>query len=89
MTSPDWFAKSRWFYKVNEDFGSFDDTPEIQAKVNNILKGATNELDSVSLLTHWVADEVRYSGISMGCGEEIYLAQRSNDIQRPLRRLQG
>jgi hypothetical protein len=68
-TSPDWFAKSRWFYKVNEDFGSFDDTPEIQAKVNNILKGATNELDSVSLLTHWVADEVRYSGISMGCGE--------------------
>ena len=68
-TSPDWFAKSRWFYKVNEDFGSFDDTPEIQAKVNEILKPAKNELDSISLLTHWVADEVRYSGISMGCGE--------------------
>ncbi len=68
-TSPDWFAKSRWFYKVNEDFGSFDDTPEIQAKVNDILKGAANELDSISRLTHWVADEVRYSGISMGCGE--------------------
>jgi hypothetical protein len=68
-TSPDWFAKSRWFYKVNEDFGSFDDTPDIQAKVNDILKGATNELDSISRLTHWVADEVRYSGISMGCGE--------------------
>jgi hypothetical protein len=68
-TSPDWFAKSRWFYKVNEDFGSFTDTPKIQAKVDEILKGAKNELDSVSLLTHWVADEVRYSGISMGCGE--------------------
>jgi hypothetical protein len=68
-TSPDWFAKSRWFYKVNEDFGSFDVTPEIQAKVNEILKPAKNELDSISLLTHWVADEVRYSGISMGCGE--------------------
>ena len=68
-TSPDWFAKSRWFYKVNEDFGSFDDTPEIQAKVNDILKSAKNELDSISLLTHWVADEIRYSGISMGCGE--------------------
>jgi hypothetical protein len=37
--------------------------------VNELLKGAKNELDSVSLLTHWVADEVRYSGISMGCGE--------------------
>ena len=68
-TSPDWFAKSRWFYKVNEDFGSFNDTPQIQAKVNEILKGAKCEMDSVSLLTHWVADEVRYSGISMGCGE--------------------
>lgn len=68
-TSPDWFAKSRWFYKVNEDFGSFNDTPQIQAKVNEILKGAKSEMDSVSLLTHWVADEVRYSGISMGCGE--------------------
>lgn len=68
-TSPDWFAKSRWFYKVNEDFGSFDVTPEIKAKVNEILKNAKTELDSISLLTHWVADEVRYSGISMGCGE--------------------
>ena len=68
-TSPDWFAKSRWFYKVNEDFGSFDVTPDIQVQVNEILKPAKNELDSISLLTHWVADEVRYSGISMGCGE--------------------
>ncbi len=68
-TSPDWFAKSRWFYKVNEDFGSFDVTPDIQAKVNEILRSAKDETDSISLLTHWVADEVRYSGISMGCGE--------------------
>ncbi|MCX6246305.1 MAG: DUF3857 and transglutaminase domain-containing protein [Bacteroidetes bacterium] len=68
-TSPDWYAKSRWFYKVNEDFGSFDVTPEIQSKVNEILKPAKTELDSISILTHWVADEVRYSGISMGCGE--------------------
>ena len=68
-TSPDWYAKSRWFYQVNEDFGSFDWTPEIKAKVDEILLDAKSEMDSVSLLTHWVADEVRYSGISMGCGE--------------------
>jgi len=68
-TSPDWYAKSRWFCKVNEDFGSFDFTPEIKAKVNEILKGAKTETDSISLLTHWAADEIRYSGISMGCGE--------------------
>jgi transglutaminase-like putative cysteine protease len=68
-TSPDWYAKSMWFYQVNEDFGSFDSTPEIDRKVAEILRGARTEMDSVSRLTHWVADEIRYSGISMGCGE--------------------
>ncbi len=68
-TSPDWFAKSTWFFGVNEDFGSFDSTPEIKSKVDEILKGAKNELDSVSRLTHWCGDEIRYSGISMGPGE--------------------
>ncbi len=72
-TTPGWNAKSTWFYKVNEDFGSFDSTPEIKKKVDEILKGATSEMDSVSRLTHWVADEVRYSGISMGCGEGFTL----------------
>ncbi|HSG67700.1 MAG TPA: DUF3857 and transglutaminase domain-containing protein, partial [Bacteroidales bacterium] len=69
-SSPDWYAKSLWFYNVNEEFGSFDVTPDVKAKVDEILKGkAKTEMDSISLLTHWVADEVRYSGISMGPGE--------------------
>ncbi len=68
-TSPDWYSKSKWFYKVNEVFGSFHVTPEVQFKVNDILKGSKTEQDSISCLTHWVADEIRYSGISMGCGE--------------------
>ncbi|MCB0805524.1 MAG: DUF3857 and transglutaminase domain-containing protein, partial [Bacteroidales bacterium] len=68
-TSPDWYAKSVWFYKVNEDFGSFESTLEIDRKVAEILEGAENEMDSVALLTHWVADNIRYSGISMGEGE--------------------
>lgn len=69
-SSPDWYAKSLWFYNVNEDFGSFEVTPEVKEKVDEILKGkARNEMDSISLLTHWVADEIRYSGISMGEGE--------------------
>ncbi len=68
-TSPDWEAKSLWFYGVNEDYGSFNSTPEIDKKVNEILKNAKDEMDSISLLTHWVADEIRYSGISMGPGE--------------------
>ena len=72
-TSPDWEAKSKWFYGVNEDFGSFESTPDIDAKVNEILQDAKDEMDSVSLLTHWVADNIRYSGISMGCGEGFTL----------------
>lgn len=68
-TSPDWYAKSVWFYGVNEDYGSFEWTPEIKEKVDEILAGATDEMDSISRLTHWVADEIRYSGISMGEGE--------------------
>jgi hypothetical protein len=72
-TSPDWFAKSLWFYGVNEDYGSFETTPAISAKVAEIVKDAETELDSISLLTHWVADEIRYSGISMGEGEGFTL----------------
>ena len=68
-TSPDWYAKSLWFYNVNEDYGSFNSTPDIDKKVAEILINAKNEMDSISLLTHWAADEIRYSGISMGPGE--------------------
>ena len=72
-TTPDWFAKSTWFFSVNEDFGSFKSTGEIKAKVDTILKGAKNEWDSISRLTHWCADEIRYSGIPMGAGEGFTL----------------
>ena len=68
-TSPDWQAKSVWFYNVNEDYGSFNPTRELLRKVDILLVDAKNELDSISILTHWVADNMRYAGISMGPGE--------------------
>ncbi len=68
-TSPDWQAKSLWFYKVNEDYGSFEFDDEIKAKVNEIVRGARDDWEKISRLTHWVAEEIRYSGISMGPGE--------------------
>lgn len=68
-TSPNWQAKSIWFYGVNEDYGSFVPTPEVQAQVNALVRGAKTELDSIAILTHWVADNIRYAGISMGPGE--------------------
>ncbi|MCD6113355.1 MAG: DUF3857 domain-containing protein [Bacteroidales bacterium] len=80
-TSPDWKTKSLWFYNVNEDYGSFEFTPEIKAKVDEILQDAKTEMDSVSLLTHWVADEIRYSGISMGKGEGYTLHKGAMDFR--------
>lgn len=68
-STPDWREKSLWFYGVNEDYGSFEPTPEAQAKVNEIIKGKKTEMDKIAALTHWVADNMRYSGIPMGKGE--------------------
>lgn len=72
-TAQNWEAKSMWFYKVNEDYGSFVPTDEVKAKVSELLKKAKTENDSLSILTHWVADNMRYSGISMGEGEGFTL----------------
>ncbi|MCX6235402.1 MAG: DUF3857 and transglutaminase domain-containing protein [Bacteroidetes bacterium] len=79
-TSPDWKAKSLWFYNVNEEYGSFESTPEIKAKIDKLLVNAKDEMDSISILTHWVADEIRYSGISMGKGEGYTLHKGSMDF---------
>lgn len=72
-TTADWFAKSKWFFSVNEDFGSFKSTPEIKQKVDSLLRGAKSDWDSIARLTHWCADEIRYSGIPMGQGEGFTL----------------
>lgn len=79
-TTQDWKAKSLWFYGVNEDFGSFIPDSAICQKVHQLLKHAKNELDSISILTHWVADNVRYSGISMGTGEGFTLHKCTMDF---------
>ena len=72
-STPHWKDKSLWFNKVNEDYGSFDPLPEAQKKVNEIIKGKTTEMEKIAALTHWVADNIRYSGISMGKGEGFTL----------------
>jgi len=65
-TVPDWEAKSSWFYEVNEQ--QFDSTPGIKAKVAQITRGKTGD-ERIAALLHWVAQEIRYSGITMGKGE--------------------
>jgi len=65
-TVPDWEAKSRWFYEVNEK--QFEPNDAIRAKVKEITKGKSED-EAIAALLHWVAQEIRYSGISMGKGE--------------------
>jgi hypothetical protein len=74
-TVESWEAKSRWFFDVNE--GQFEVTPEIQAKVEEIFEdaGVTNasEERKAEVLVHWVAQNIRYSGQTMGEGEGFTL----------------
>ena len=79
-TSPDWQAKSRWFFGVNEDFGSFVPTDEMKRKVDELVRGCRTELDSIAALTHWVADNIRYAGISMGEGEGFTLHNQAMNM---------
>jgi len=66
-TVPDWGAKSRWFAQVNEP--QFEATPAIQAMVDTITAGLTTDDEKIRAINHWAANEIRYSGISMGKGE--------------------
>lgn len=68
-STPSWKDKSLWFNKVNEDYGSFDAYAPAQKKVNELIAGKTGEMEKIAVLTHWVADNIRYAGISMGKGE--------------------
>lgn len=68
-STPRWEDKSLWFNKVNEDYGSFKAIPEAQEKVDELIKGKKTEMEKIAALTHWVADNIRYAGLSMGKGE--------------------
>ncbi len=68
-STPHWKDKSLWFNKVNEDYGSFAPLPEAQKKVDELIKSKKTEMEKIAVLTHWVADNIRYAGISMGKGE--------------------
>ncbi len=70
-TVESWEAKSRWFFEVNEP--QFAYTDAIKAKVDEIFAKAgvtkgTEEQKAFELV-HWVAQNIRYSGQTMGEGE--------------------
>ncbi|MBP7147748.1 MAG: DUF3857 domain-containing protein [Acidobacteria bacterium] len=66
-TVPDWQTKSRWFAEVNDR--QFDADDAIRGKVAELTRGMTRDEDKIAALVHWSADNIRYSGVSMGQGE--------------------
>lgn len=68
-STPLWKDKSLWFNKNNEDYGSFKAFAPAQKKVNELIRDKKTEMEKIAVLTHWVADNIRYAGITMGKGE--------------------
>ncbi len=70
-TVESWQAKSRWFFQLNDP--QLASTPEIDAKVRAVLDAAGvaagTDADKAEALVHWVAQNIRYSGQTMGHGE--------------------
>jgi hypothetical protein len=66
-TLPSWEEKSRWFDSIHDTI--FLDNEEIKNKVREITAGKKSDIEKVAALQHWAAQEIRYSGITMGKGE--------------------
>ncbi len=74
-TVESWEKKSRWFFGVNDS--QFASNPAIDDAVADILEeagvaGGTDDQKAEALL-HWVAQNIRYSGQTMGKGEGFTL----------------
>ncbi|MBU1626038.1 DUF3857 and transglutaminase domain-containing protein [bacterium] len=66
-TVSDWQEKSRWFFTVNDPVFKYNNS--IESKVAEIIKGLKTNEEKYLALQHWVAQEIRYSGVTMGKGE--------------------
>lgn len=72
-TTASWKEKSIWFNRTNEDYGSFEAYAPARKKVDELIRDKKTEMEKIAVLTHWVADNIRYAGISMGKGEGFTL----------------
>jgi len=66
-TLSSWHEKSKWFAAIHDTI--YKDNEEIRALVKDLTAGLKSDIDKVAALQHWAAQEIRYSGVSMGKGE--------------------
>ncbi|MGD1047415.1 MAG: DUF3857 and transglutaminase domain-containing protein [Candidatus Krumholzibacteriaceae bacterium] len=66
-TLSSWQEKSRWFAAIHDTI--YCDNAPIKKLVKDLTAGLKTDVDKVEALQHWSAQEIRYSGLSMGKGE--------------------
>jgi hypothetical protein len=66
-TLPSWNEKSRWFAAIHDTI--YFDNESIKKLVKDLTVGLKTDVEKVAALQHWAAQEIRYSGLSMGKGE--------------------
>ncbi len=66
-TIPHWQAKSRWFWDRNKDMFQWDD--DIKSTTDEVCTGCKNDDEKALALLHWVSQNIRYIGFSLGEGE--------------------
>jgi hypothetical protein len=66
-TNKTWEEKSRWFWDANIDQFEWDEA--VAAKVGEVTAGSETDEEKAEALLHWVAQEIRYIGFSLGKGE--------------------
>ncbi len=60
----DWRVKSRWFFNVSEP--SLRPDGNLRKLVRKLIKGTKNREKMIFILTHWVAQNIRYLGLWLG-----------------------
>lgn len=66
-TLSSWHEKSRWFAAIHDTI--YADNEAIRKLVKDLTRGLKTDVEKVAALQHWAAQEIRYSGVSMGKGE--------------------
>jgi hypothetical protein len=64
--STTWQQIAGWYHGLEE--GRYALTPEIEAKVAEVVKGARTRDDSIRAVHRWVAQDFRYVSLSLGLG---------------------
>ncbi|MFH1862305.1 MAG: DUF3857 and transglutaminase domain-containing protein [bacterium] len=66
-TVRDWPERSRWFFEVNNEILEPDE--DVRRQAQEIVRGLKTDEDKIAAVLHWTAQNIRYSGITMGEGE--------------------